>query len=123
VKSVLKYNLVMRCKAMAVLSVYLFVTLSFIFFLSCGIVNFNDHQSEGKHKIENVHTHSVVQREDKATLKSGDNIISHNLSAIILYLHFTTEAATHSLSPFYLTYSRILNNYRFSYLTLLSLRI
>ena len=109
---------------MAVLAVYLFVTLSFIFFLSGGSVIFNVHKSEGKSKIENIHSHSVVQREDKATLKSSsENVVAHSLSAIILYLHFNIEAVSRTLSPSYLNYSRILNNYRFSYLTLLSLRI
>jgi len=114
----------MRCKAMAVLAVYLFVTLSFIFFLSNCFVISNDYQVKGTSEITNVHAHSAVQREDKATFKSSsENVVAHNLSAIILHLHFNIVAVSRTLSPSYLNYSRILNNYRFSYLTLLSLRI
>src|ERR1700755_3273998 len=118
----LKYSLLMRCKTLAVLAVYLFVSLSFIFFLG-NLVPGATSKTTAKVSIENTHSHSDVQRQDKATLKSNDRLTWHSLPAVVLYLHLTFGNQNFYQFTAYKNYSRTACNYRFSYLCLRSLRI
>jgi len=123
VKKALKHSFEVRCKAIALLAGYLFATLSFVFFMSCAITSSSQNAQAGKFKIANVHTHSVVQREYKATFKAQEKSPINQLCAIILNFQVRVRQSLITTAGFYSNYTRFFNNHRYSYLSFLSLRI
>jgi hypothetical protein len=123
VKSKLKYILEMRCKTMALLAVYLFVTLSFIFFMSSTVLFSSKIKQSGKAKIENVHQHSVVEREAKAIVKEGKKSPVQQIAAVILYFQIRINEIFDIALTFHRNYSHYSAVHRYSYLSFLSLRI
>lgn len=122
-KSSLKYSLKMRCKTMAVLAVYLCITVSFIFFLS-GTISFSSQGTQpGKSKVENIHSHSVVEREAKATFKGNEKSPVHQLSAVILNFQVRIKEVLNTTSSINRSYTLFFASHRYSYLSFLSLRI
>jgi len=122
-KKGLKYSLGMRCKTMALLAIYIFVTLSFVFFLSGTIAFSSQNAPACKSKIANVHSHSVVQREDKAIFKAQEKSPVNQLCAIVLNFQARIRQSLITTTGFYNNYTRFFNNHRHSYLSFLSLRI
>ncbi len=115
-----KFSLAMRCKAIAMLAVYLFVTLSFVFLL--GRLVPSDTADTGA-KFKAAHSQNDVQRQDKAILKSNDNLRSYSLPAVIACLHFAFNKANVTEFPIATDNFRTVSNSRFSYLSLRQLRI
>jgi len=107
----------MRCKTMAVLAVYLCITVSFIFFLS-GTISFSSQS-----KVENIHSHSVVEREAKATFKGNEKSPVHQLSAVILNFQVRIKEVLNTTSSINRSYTLFFASHRYSYLSFLSLRI
>ncbi len=122
-KSKLKYSLEIRCKTMAVLAVYLFVTLSFIFFMSSTILFASQGFHAGRSKIENIHHHSAVEREAKAIVKEGKKSPVLQIAAVILYFQIRINEIFDIALTFHRNYSHFSAVHRYSYLSFLSLRI
>ncbi len=122
-KSNLKYSLEVRCKTMALLAVYAFVTLSFIFFMSSTVLFSSKIKQSGKAKIENFHQHSVVEREAKAIVKEGKKSPVQQIAAVILYFQIRINEIFDIALTFHRNYSHFSAVHRYSYLSFLSLRI
>ena len=122
-KTDLKYGLEMRCKTMALLAIYLFVTLSFIFFMSCTIPFSSGNTQTYKVKVENILHHSTVEREAKATFKADKINPVHKLVVVILNFKIRAGEIFKTSLIFHRNYTHDSAVHRYSYLSFLSLRI
>jgi len=122
-KTELKYCLEMRFKTMALLAMYLFVTLSFIFFMSGTIPFSSGNTQTDTVKVEKSLHHSTVEREAKATFKADKINPVHQLVAVILNFKIKAGELFKTSLILHRNYTHDLAFHRYSYLSFLSLRI
>jgi hypothetical protein len=111
-----------RCKTMALLAVYLFVTVSFIFFMSSTILFSPQNTQTAKVAVQNHQSTNTVERADKAIFKGNEKSAMVQLLVITLFFQKGIQQLFNN-TAFYVTYTHFFKSHRYSYLSFLSLRI
>ena len=111
-------------KVLAIMAIYLLITVSHIFYLSNNTAITTSHSvSLFKRKLENVQCVSAVQRTDKATFKENNVQSIAKIAVLNLVFPYINAGPACQLKLTVLTNIVVPGSHKYGYISLCTLRI